>query len=403
MTSAWIELTGPRAEALAGRHGTPFYVYDLDVLRARARRLRAAFPSVTLLYAVKANPHPRVLERLKGEVDGLDVASDGELAQALRAGWPPGVLSFAGPGKTGAELERAVGAGVVVSVESPRELEAVAVLARTQGRRATIRLRVNAATRAKAYRVPMMGGPSPFGIDEEDLAPAAARVAELAEVLAFDGLHVHPGAQCTSVGGFSAALSASLDLVERLHREHGLTARRLDLGGGLGVLEPGVELDVEAAGRRLCAALEKFHASTGLRVEAVLEPGRWLVGPAGLYVARVVSEKVSRGVHFTVLDGGLNHHLAATGQLFGADAPRLPLLNLSREGPLVTRTIVGPLCTPLDTLGTGVTIAEPRVGDLIAVLGSGAYGPTFSPLGFLSHRPPAELVLPEDGDGGQVP
>jgi diaminopimelate decarboxylase len=159
------------------------------------------------------------------------------------------------------------------------------------------------------------------------------------------------------------------------------------------VLRPGEELDVVAAGRRLGQSLQKFEAATGTRLGVVLEPGRWLVAPAGLYVARVVSEKVSRGTHFTVLDGGLNHHLAAAGHLFGPNAPWLPLVNVSRPGaPLVTRTVVGPLCTPLDTLGVDVQLPEPAVGDLVGVLASGAYGYSFSPLKFLGHRPPAEVL-----------
>lgn len=390
----WIELAPERAQALAERHGTPFYVYDLGVLRERARRARAALRGASLLYAVKANPHLELLRGLHGEVDGLDVSSLGELELAARAGWSPAALSFAGPGKTPHELAQAVARDALISVESLRELDAVAALAEAAGRPARVRLRLNPATRARAYRVPMIGGPSPFGLDEEDLALAAEHLRRHAGALDFDGLHVHPGGQCTSAGAFAVAVAATLDLAERLHREHGLRARRVNFGGGFGVLGPGEELDVEAAGARLAAALAKYRAATGEAVEAVLEPGRWLVAPAGLYVARVVSEKRSRGTHFTVLDGGLNHHLAATGHLFGRDAPRLPLVNLSRPGaPPVTRTVVGPLCTPLDTLGSGVQLAEPRVGDLVGVLGSGAYGYTFSPLLFLGHPPPAEVVV----------
>lgn len=281
-----------------------------------------------------------------------------------------------------------------VSVESVRELNAVAALARSTGGRAKVRLRLNPRERARAYRVPMMGGPSPFGIDEEELGVATERLRAHGEVLECDGLHVHPGGQCTSVGGFAAAVAATLDVVERARREFGMSVRRVNFGGGFGVIDPAEELDVEAAGKRLRAMLEKFSAATGAGVEAMVEPGRWLVAPAGLYVARVVSEKQSRGTHFTVLDGGMNHHLGATGHLSGPQAPHLPLVNLSRpDAPLVTRTVVGPLCTPLDTLGREVLLPEPAVGDLIGVVGSGAYGYSFSPLHFLGHPLPAEVVV----------
>jgi diaminopimelate decarboxylase len=261
---------------------------------------------------------------------------------------------------------------------------------------ARVRLRLNPATTARAYRVPMMGLPSPFGIDEEQLAEAMARVTAQAGVLELDGLHVHPGGQCTSVGGFTAAAAASLDLCARLQREHGVKAARLNLGGGLGVLGSGEELEVEAAGRKLKVMVDKYREAMGHAPELLLEPGRWLAAPAGLYVARVVSTKQSRGRRFVVLDGGMNHHLAATGQLFGADAPRLPLHNLSRpDAPAVTCTVVGPLCTPLDVLGEAVTLPEPVVGELIGIPASGAYGPSFSPVNFLGHPAPVEVVIGE--------
>lgn len=394
MSSSWVSLSPEAAGALARERGTPFYLYDAQVLLQRVSRARAALPGA-LLYAMKANPNAELLGHLRGAVAGLDVSSLGEVYLALRCGWAPGQLHFAGPGKTPRELEEAVGRGVLVSCESIRELDDVAARARAQGRRARIRLRLNPALRAQAYRLPMIGGPSPFGIDEEELPRAVEHLRRHDGAIALEGLHVHPGAQSTSVGAFLAAAAASLDLVEQLQRAHGVAVKSVNFGGGFGVLGPGREFDVEAAGRKLTAMLEKFRAATGQALEPVLELGRWLVGPAGLYVARVVSQKVSRGKHFVVLDGGLNHHLGATGHLAPDDAPRLPLLNLSRpEAPRVKRTIVGPLCTPLDTFGDDVELPEPRLGDLLAVTGAGAYGYTFSPLRFLGHPLPAEIVLP---------
>lgn len=390
---SWVELSPKTAEDLARDRGTPFYVYDWQVLRERVQRARAALPGA-LLYAMKANPNRELLERLRGEVSGLDVSSLGEVFLAQRTGWDPSLLHFAGPAKTAHELEEAVARGVTVSLESVRELEAVAALAHARGVTARVRLRLNPATRVHSFRLPMTGGPSPFGLDEEALPEAVAALRTHASVLSLEGVHVHPGAQCTSVGAFSAAVASTLDLVERLKREHDLAVRAVNFGGGFGILGPGDELDVEAAGRKLGAMLEKYERATGQKLEPTFELGRWLVGPAGLYVARVVSEKVSRGQHFVMLDGGLNHHLGATGHLAPEAAPRMPLLNLSRpDAPRVKRTLVGPLCTPLDTFGADVELPEPRVGDLLAVSGSGAYGYTFSPLLFLGHPLPAEIVL----------
>lgn len=376
-------LTSESARALADEHGTPFYLYDLPVLHERVLRAKSALPA-TLLYAVKANPNADVVRSLHGRVDGLDVSSLGEVELALRAGWQAAQLSFAGPGKTPHELQQAVERGVLISVESIRELEAVAAMKK----RARVRLRMNPAQRTQAYRVPMIGGPSPFGIDEEELAVAAEHLRRHASTIDFEGIHVHPGGQCTSVGAFTAAAAATLDLVERL----GHPVRTVNFGGGFGVLGLGEELDIEACGQRLGAMLKKFRSATGQNIEAVLELGRWLAGPAGLYVARVVSEKRSRGKHFVILDGGMNHHLGATGHLAPEDAPRVAMLNLSRpDAPKTKRIITGPLCTPLDTFGE-VELPEPQVGDLLAVTNSGAYGYTFSPLLFLGHPAPVEVV-----------
>ncbi|MFZ5441267.1 MAG: pyridoxal-dependent decarboxylase, exosortase A system-associated [Myxococcota bacterium] len=365
-------------ETLARQHGTPLFVVDLAVVRARCDRLRAL--PARVLFAVKANPHVELLRALRGQLDGLDVASGGELERALTCGWSGRELSFAGPGKTDEELARAVRVGAVVNVESVRELEVLARL----GQRARVRLRVNPATRLAGYRVSFTGQPSPFGIDEEELDAALGRLRALEPLLTFDGLHVHAGMQCTSVSGFLAAAKVGLDLAERTR------APRLNLGGGFGVLPGGEELDVEAAGRKLAAMLDRFRAVTALPLELLVEPGRWLVGPAGTYVARVVSEKRSRGTRFVVLDGGIHHHFTASGLV----GPRPRLVNLSRpDAPRVSCTVVGPLCTPLDTLGVDVELPEPRVGDLLGFELAGAYGPSFSPLGFLGHAPPKELFL----------
>ncbi len=386
----WVHLSREQATELARTHGTPLYVYDQAVLLERARLARA-LPG-RLLYAVKANPNAQVLRALHGHVDGLDLSSAGELELAMRAGWPAEQLHFAGPGKTELELQAAVSRGVTLSVESVRELDELARIGDHQGRRARVRLRLNPRQRINAFRVPMTGGPSPFGIDEEEVGVAIDRLRAHATWLDFEGVHVHPGGQCTSVGGVATAVATTLDLVERLQREHGLAVRQVNFGGGFGVLGPGEELDVEAVGAKVKAMLTRFREATQSTVEATFELGRWLIGPAGLYVARVVSEKRSRGVHFVVLDGGLNHHLGATGHLAPEHAPKAKLVNLtSPDAPLVKRTLVGPLCTPLDTFGE-VELAEPRVGDLLGVVNSGAYGYSFSPLHFLGHPLPAEVL-----------
>jgi len=354
---------------------TPFYVYDLEKLRHRVRHARAAMPA-KLLYAVKANPHPDLLRSLINEVDGLDVSSRGEIERALSCGFAGETLSFTGPAKTHDALIFAVENNVLINVESPRELTQLISL----NKPARVRIRVNPRVKLKSWRVSMWGEASPFGVDEEDLDESLA----LAKQLHFDGFHVNPGGQCTSVGGYLSAAKAALDLAEKY------AVPAINFGGGWGITAT-EELDVQTAGEKLRVMLERFREATGRELRTFVEPGRWLAAPCGTFVARVVSQKVSRGKRFVMLDGGMNHHLGATG-LLGGD--RLPIVNLSRtEGPTVTCTVVGPLCTPLDSFGEHQLI-EPREGDLMGIAGSGAYGASFSPTHFLSHAPARELVSP---------
>jgi diaminopimelate decarboxylase len=386
---AWLE--GPNLEALAARHGTPFYLYDVAAIRARIGELKAALGGgVRLLYAMKANPNGELLAALEGAIDGLDVASSGEISAARAAGFAPASLSFAGPGKTDAALLDARRLGIRVVVESLTELDRlVAAQPVGSGARARVMLRANPSERIRAFGLPMTGGPSPFGVDQEELGPAAERIRALlgGGSIAFEGLHVHPGAQCTSARALLLSIETTLGLAAHLVRQQGLPVGAINFGGGFGVI-PGRALDLSAVGEGFRAALSR--ASLPGLEETAFELGRHLVAEAGVYVARVVSEKWSRGEHFVVLDGGLNHLFAATGLLGG---PPPPVSNPSRPGGAkAIVTLVGPLCTPLDVLARGVELAAPEVGDLIVFSCAGAYGYTLSPLQFLGHPPPAEIV-----------
>lgn len=387
---------------LAEAHGTPFFLYDLDVVRARARLIRDAMgPGARLLYAVKANPCSRVLGVVQQVTDGFDVASRGEIALALRAGASPDRLSFAGPAKTEQDLEAARERGVgTLVVESLRELEWVARTA-SPDRRARVMLRVCPELRIHAFAVPIGGVPSPFGIDAEALDPVAERTRALADRIDFAGIHAHAGSQCPSAAAFFSHAEHVLAIAARLEREHGLASAAINFGGGFGVAQGAraAELDPFELARRLRPALDGFATARGAPLTPVLELGRWLVADAGLYVTSVVSEKRSRGERFVILDGGINHLLGSSAALGPRDRPPPRISNLSRpEGPTSPLTLVGPLCTPLDVLAAKALVPEPKVGDLIGIGGAGAYGYTMSPLLFLGHDAPAELVL----EGGAV-
>lgn len=386
----------------AGR--TPFYVMDRGALCSRVALLRQHLPpGLRLHYAMKANPHPEVLGVLVPLVDGIDVASEGEMARALQAGALPAHVSFAGPGKREAELQAAVAAGILVNVESARELPLLQQAALALGRPARVALRLNPDFELKGSGMRMGGGAKPFGVDVEQ-APAVLQ-AMGAPGLAFEGFHVYAGSQNLQAAALLEAQRLSLELVERLAVHAPCTPRHLNLGGGLGIpYFPGERpLDLPALGLGLqsvvAQAQRRFEG-----VEVALELGRYLVGEAGIYVTRVLDRKVSGGQVFLVVDGGLHHHLAASGNFGQVIRKNYPVtvvaarpLEAGVEGGVEAETevvsVTGPLCTPLDLLADRMRLPRAEPGDFVVVFQSGAYGASASPQAFLGHPPAVELLV----------
>ncbi len=391
---------GQRLAVLAERVGqTPFYAYDRGLIRARVAELRAALPAgLALHYAMKANPMPALVGLMAGLVDGIDVASAGELQVALNAGADPREISFAGPGKRDAELAQAVAAGVLVNVESARELPLLAAAAQRLGLPARVALRVNPDFELKSSGMRMSGGAKPFGIDAEAVPALLARLSELAgDGLAFEGLHLFAGSQNLKAQALCEAQQKSYELALRLAADAPAPLRVLNLGGGLGIpYFPGeTRLDLAPIAENL--ATLQARARTELpQARLVLELGRYLVGEAGVYVARVLDRKLSRGQVFLVCDGGLHHHLAASGN-FGQVLRKNYPVTVQPQGRIETSTevasIVGPLCTPLDLLAERLEMPRGEPGDLVVVFQSGAYGRSASPAGFLGHPDCAEVLV----------
>lgn len=389
--------------SLAETHGTPFYLYDAETVRRRLRMVREAFGGrAGVYYAVKANPNLALLRAVRDAADGLDISSVGELEQGLAAGYPAAAMSFAGPGKSTAELRRSVEVGVgAISVESLRELDDCIAVARALGRRAKIALRVNPAQIHRSFGLKMGGRALQFGIDEESLNEAAARVASAHEHLEFQGVHVYAGSQCFEPAGVVDGIRDTLRIATRLEEESGLRCRSINLGGGFGVSHAGDarELDVSAVAAASAPDLDAWLARSPAGRRLYFELGRYLTADAGVYVTRTIGVKESRGKVFAVVDGGLHHHLAAAGTFGSALRSNFPLLNLSSpQAPVCRCSIAGPSCNPTDLLGIDVELPRPQVGDLIAVLKSGSYGFTASPLLFLGRPTPVELVR----DGPEV-
>jgi len=391
-----LQVGGIPLTRLAARVGrTPFYAYDRRLLQERVELLRGKLPAaVQLHYAVKANPMPALVSTMASLVDGLDVASLGELRIALDSGMDSREISFAGPGKQPVELAAAIAAGITLNMESEREMETIARLAAAQGIRPRVALRLNPDFELKSSGMKMGGGPKPFGVDAERAPDLLRCIGELE--LDFQGFHIYTGSQNLRAEAIVEAQNQSLELALRLAEQAPGPVRLLNIGGGFGIpYFPGdTPLDLEPIGANLERWLPTVHARQP-QAKVVIELGRYLVGEAGMYVAEVVDRKVSRGQVFLITNGGLHHHLAASGNFGQVVRKNYPVVVgnrvLGQEREVVN--VVGPLCTPLDVLAERMELARAEVGDLIVVFQSGAYGLSASPLGFLSHPSPAEVLV----------
>jgi len=383
-----------RLAARAG--GTPFYAYDRALIAARVAELRALLPPmIQLHYAIKANPMPALLGFMAGLVDGFDMASAGELKLALDTGMAAANIGFAGPGKRASELRQAVAAGVLVNAESARDIQLLAQAGKAGGWPARLALRINPNFDLKSSGMKMGGGAGPFGIDEEQVEALLAQVAQPG--LAFEGFHIYAGSQNLRGDALADCLRAAYALACRLAPMAPAPLASINLGGGFGIpYFPGEEpLDlapIESALKDIAAnARQRFG-----EIKLILELGRYLVGEAGIYVTRIIDRKVSRGQVFLVTDGGLNHHLAASGNFGQVLRKNYPLVIGNRMGAPAAAapvSVVGPLCTPLDLLGDNVLLPHAEPGDLVVVYQSGAYGASASPQAFLGHPPVTELLV----------
>jgi diaminopimelate decarboxylase len=381
---------------LADRVGsTPFFAYDRKLITQRIESLRRALPKVVHLnYAIKANPMPAVVQHLAGLVDGFDVASALEMRTALDTTMPATRVSFAGPGKTRAEIAQAVAAGIMLSIESETELAAAAEFAAAQKTRARIEIRVNPDFELKSSGMKMGGGPKQFGIDAEKVPQILSRLDR--KLFEFEGFHIFSGSQNLRADALYEAQKKTVDLAIRLADAAPEKVRVVNIGGGFGIpYFPGdMPLDLEAVGRGLAEILPSLTKKVP-DARIVVELGRYIVGEAGVYVTRVIDRKESRGQVFLVTDGGLHHQLAASGNFGQVIRKNYPVAIANRmDGALTEQAnVVGCLCTPLDLLADKMELPRGEIGDLIAVFQSGAYGFTASPTMFLSHPAPAEILV----------
>lgn len=374
------------ALAIARRRRLPCFAYRLDMARSRYDELRAALPPRAILaYAVKADPGNELLAAFAERGASFDCASIGELERVRAASVPGSRLLLAGPGKSLEELRLAIAMGARIEVDGIEDLERIEALLQERGRAEpiSVSLRVHPASGvAEESRIIGGSGPSAFGVDEEELSTFLAQAARFA-LVRVTGLQVFAASNERDHERLLANHRVAFALGERLQRETGAALDLIDLGGGLGIPYAAgeTELDVRAFGEGLGRLIELNPWFEG---RVVLEPGRWLAGPCGVYLARVVRTKTSRGLNFVILEGGLNHLMRPllTGQGFPATAPGVA------GDQMVATTLAGPLCTSLDRLGEAM-LPPLKAGDLVMLGQAGAYGFTEAMSAFLS-RPPAE-------------
>jgi diaminopimelate decarboxylase len=398
-----LKINGVSILELVAAYGTPLYLYDASVLLKTWSRLSQALPSeFTLYYSMKANPNQRILKFFLDEGCGLEIASLGEFYRALRAGCAPKNILFAGPGKTEAELQQVLEKGIgTIHVESFREIDRVSRLSQQIGSPAEIAIRVNPTEEAQGGAMRMGGKPLPFGIDEECLEAVLDRVIP-DPWLRLQGIHLFIGTQILDAAVLLAQYRKGLAIALRAAQRLGKPLQTIDFGGGLGIpYFPGERpLDLDQFSQGLTALISETRLEPLLAgTQFMIEPGRYLVGEAGLYVTQVNDIKTSRGKTFLVVDGGLHHHLTASGNLGQVIKRNYPiaLLNKLTDPATDAVEVVGPLCTPMDVLGRNVTLPPAEVGDWVGIFQSGAYARSASPLGFLSHPAPPEVWV----DAGQ--
>ena len=373
---------------------TPLYVYDSSIIKNKIDSLRKHLPaSMHIHYAIKANPMPAVVNFTRQLVSGLDVASGKELTVALDSGMDADEISFAGPGKSINELTLAIKSGITINVESDTELDRITELAEQTGLTPNVALRINPDFELKTSGMKMSGGPKQFGVDAEIAPELIKKIVALN--INFQGLHIFSGSQNLKPDAIIEAQTKTFALARQLAEQTKTELKRLNIGGGFGIpYFPGEPpLDLKPIGANLHSLIDAYSdpfANTAI----ITELGRYIVGEAGVYLSQIIDKKVSRGSIFLIVNGGLHHHLAASGNFGQVIRKNYPVTIANKIGLATEKaSVVGPLCTPLDVLAQDMELPSAQIGDYVAVFQSGAYGYTASPLNFLSHPHPTEIFI----------
>ncbi|MBN1764007.1 MAG: alanine racemase [Sedimentisphaerales bacterium] len=379
------------------RHETPFYLYSPEVFRMKIRKVTRALPGFEIYYSVKANPAPDVIQIIMDEGCGLNVATRGELILACKCNCPPGKIILAGAGKTEKELDAGIVTGVCeIHVESIEEIEKLSILAKKHDEKVQVAIRLNPGQVCREGKIVMAEKAAAYGFDEADLGKAAQKII-CSENLELCGIHVYFGTQILNKELLLGCYEYAFEMAKQLVSMSGCKLRTIDFSGGFGVpyYSNEKEFAIDEFGQQLGPIIKQVQKHEGLsQARLVIEPGRYLLSEGGLYVTRVIGQKSSYGRQFIIVDGGMHHHLAASGNLGHVIKRNFPIVVANRLVGDKTHKydITGRQCSALDTLAREVELPTVETGDILVFFQSGAYARSASPLGFRSHPVPPELI-----------
>lgn len=386
------------SECFGAKSDAPVYIYAKDIIRSKVDELRAKLPNeIDIYYSIKANPLQEIINYLKPLLDGYDVSSLNELYLALNTGIEPDRICYTGPGKSDDELSAAISNKVVISAESFLELKRIELLSKNLATTAIILLRVNPNFVQQRAGMKMASGSSPFGIDAEQLPEVIQWIENTS--IDLQGFHIYYGSQILDAEAINNTQNKIFELLQEMTSLCNRPITTFNIGGGFGIpyFEKHTPLDLTSVGNNLQNLLSDLHSisPTYKKTKPIIELGRYIVGEAGIYVCKVIDKKVSRGTTYLITNGGMHHHLAASGNLGQKNRKNYPVIvaNKISSDKKERVTIVGKLCTPLDIIAEDIMLNQCEVGDIIAVLQSGAYGLSASPINFLGHTTAAEILI----------
>ncbi len=396
--------TTTRLLYLVEKYDTPLYAYNFEKVKKQISTLKQILPTeIDVFYSMKANPNFKLISEIKNNVNGIEVASDGELYCALKAGVCSEQIIFVGPGKTQEELAYAIDSNILsIIVESQRELEIINEISKKQGKVTNVAVRVNPAKESHGARIKMGGVSKQFGIDEECVGEIFSKTKKYTNTC-INGIHVYMGTQILDANLLADNFSNILDIAKEIEKEYSVKLSFIDFGGGLGIPYFNGEqpLDLEILRKKLVEIINVNSQHFDFtQIKMILESGRFIIAESGYFLTKILYKKKSRNKTYLITDGGSNVHSSAAG-IGRFVRHNFPINILNRSGvnkDIEKVDIVGPLCTPTDVLGQNVELPVSEEGDIVVILNSGAYGLSASLINFLSHSKPAEVLFEEDND-----